>query len=141
MKKLITILALLCVMVISQNSSSQDYIALENLQSIKLKLKDNNHILRNMNNKVIGEKKKELGRYYDKELEKIIESERNMEKINASLSHELSELKFKKIMKGKHKQPFFDKKIKRFKNIKHKIEIELTSIISYEKMSGGLLLL
>jgi hypothetical protein len=131
MRKLAFTMIILSLAVFPQHLSAQDYMSVENLQAVKTKLKDNNRTLRSMKGTVTEEKKKALDTYYNHEMERIQGSEKNLEKLCASLVHELDELKIKKIMKGKHKKPFFDKKIKRFTNIKLQIETELTSISGY----------
>ena len=135
MKKMIVATILLSLTVLSQSIYAQDYMTAESVESVKSKLKDNNRTLRHMKGTVIEEKKEALDTYYNHELERIHGSERNLEKLCASLVHELDDLKIKKIMKGKHKQPFFDKKIRRFTNIKLEMETELTSIARYEGAS------
>jgi hypothetical protein len=138
MKKMIVATILLSLTVLSQSIYAQDYMTAESVESVKSKLKDNNRTLRHMKGTVIEEKKEALDTYYNHELERIHGSERNLEKLCASLVHELDDLKIKKIMKGKHKQPFFDKKIRRFTNIKHEMQTELHAITRYEGASDNL---
>lgn len=135
MKKMVVTMILLSLMVLSHNIYAQDYMTAESFMSVKSKLKGNNRTLQKINRAVIEEKKKALDTYYNDELERILGSERNLERLSARLMHELDELKVKKIMKGNHKQPFFDKKIRRFTNIKLEMETELTSIARYEGAS------
>ena len=131
MKKMLVATILLSLTVLAQSIYAQDYMTVESLESVKSKLKGNNRTLQKMNKTVIEEQKKALDTYYNNELERIDGSERNLERLSASLMHELGELKVKKIMKGKHKQPFFDKKIRRFTNIKREMETELHAIARY----------
>lgn len=138
MKKMFVATILSSLMLLSQNIYAQDYMTVDSLESAKSKLKGNSRTLQNMKGTVIEEKKKALDTYYNNEQERILGSERNLEKLCASLRHELGELKIKKIMKGKHKEPFFDKKIRRFTNIRLAMKEELTSIARYEGASDQL---
>ena len=138
MKKMVVTMILLSLTVLSQDIYAQDHMTVESLMSVKSKLNGNNRALQKMNRTVIEEKKKALDTYYNDELERILGSERNLERLSARLMHELDELKVKKIIKGNHKQPFFDKKIRRFTNIQLEMETELTSIARYKGASYDL---